>query len=224
MFGMFRESNFNNGGSTGINNWDTSNVTDMNGVFTNSSFNQPIGSWNTSKVTDMYTMFQQNASFNQDIGNWDVSGVTRFGYMFYDGTNFNNGGSSSISGWDTSSLVGSDALLFTFYNTDFNQDIGNWNITGVTSLHYTFSNSSFNNGGSPSISGWDTSNVTSMRQTFRNSDSNQPIGAWDVSNVTNMVYMFYGTSAAASSFNQDIDNWQTSGLTTNQNGPRLEKS
>ena len=210
MYYMFRQaSNFNNGGSPGISGWDTSKVTNMAGVFNNSSFNQPIGSWNTSKVTDMYTMFQENTSFNQDIGNWDVSGVTRFGYMFYGGTNFNNGGSSSISGWDTSSLVGSDALVYTFHGTAFNQDIGNWNMTGVTALHYTFTNSSFNNGGSPSISGWDTSNITSMQNTFRNSDFNQPIGAWDVSNVTTMHFMFN----RCFSLNQDFGNWDVSNLT-----------
>jgi len=194
----------------GLSNADTSTVTDMEGMFKDSTlFNDDISSWNTSNVTDMYTMFQSCINFNQDIGNWDVSGVTRFGYMFYGGTNFNNGGSSSISGWDTSSLAGSSALVFTFYGTAFNQDIGNWNITGVTALPYTFENSSFNNGGSPSISGWYTSNITSMQQTFRNSDFNQPIGAWDVSNVTTMYYIF----DRCFSLNQDFGNWDVSNLT-----------
>ena len=37
-----------------VGSWDTSNVTDMNGVFLRATeFNQPVGSWDTSNVTDM---------------------------------------------------------------------------------------------------------------------------------------------------------------------------
>ena len=207
---MFRNSPFNNGGSPSISGWDTSSVQYMLGVFnSNSSFNQPIGSWNTSKVTDMYNMFQSASSFNQDIGNWDVSGVTRFGYMFYGATNFNNGGSSFISGWDTSSLVGSDALVYTFQGTAFNQDIGNWQLSGVTSLAYMFASASnFNNGGSSSISGWDVSNVQDMRHVFENTSFNQPVGTWDVGSATNMENLFNNCST----FDQDVSNWNVSSV------------
>ena len=53
-----------------VNIKDTSNVTDMSGMFWRaSSFNQPIGKWDTSKVTSMGWMFWGAASFNQPIGN-----------------------------------------------------------------------------------------------------------------------------------------------------------
>jgi len=188
----------------GLANADTSTVTDMEGMFKQSTlFNDDISSWNTSNVIDMYTIFQET-SFNQDIGNWDVSGVTRFGFMFYGCTNFNNGGSSSISGWDTSSLVGNQALIYTFYGTAFNQDIGNWQLSGVTSLAYMFANASnFNNGGSSSISGWDVSNVQDMRHVFENTSFNQPVGTWDVGSATNMQNLFNNCST----FDQDVSNW-----------------
>ena len=45
-------------------NWDTSNVTRMEGMFNNAdAFNQDIGNWNTSKVTNMYSMFRLNSGF-----------------------------------------------------------------------------------------------------------------------------------------------------------------
>ena len=37
-----------------LNNWDTSNVTDMHAMFSNArAFDQPLNNWDTSKVTDM---------------------------------------------------------------------------------------------------------------------------------------------------------------------------
>ena len=55
-----------------------------------------------------------------------------------------------------------------------------------------------------------TSKVTDMESMFKSASSfNQDIGNWDVSNVTNMYEMF----KSASSFNQDIGNWDVSNVT-----------
>ena len=53
----------------------TSKVTDMDGMFERTPFNQDIGNWDVSKVTDMNYMFFGANAFNQNIGNWDVSSV-----------------------------------------------------------------------------------------------------------------------------------------------------
>ena len=54
------------------------------------------------------------------------------------------------------------------------------------------------------------SSVTNMSYMFYGASSfNQDVSEWDVSNVTHMSYMFYG----ASSFNQDVSEWDVSNVT-----------
>jgi surface protein len=91
--------------------------------------------------------------------------------------------------------------------SDFNQDIGSWDVSNVTNMGSMFVNArNFNQ----DIGSWDVSNVTDMYQMFSSaSDFNQDIGNWNVSNVTNMSMMFN----SASVFNQDIGNWNTSNVT-----------
>jgi len=87
-----------------------------------------------------------------------------------------------------------------FYESSFNGDISNWNVSSVTNMSYMFSESIFNG----DISNWDVSSVTDMSFMFYYASSfNGDISNWIVSSVTNMRYMFY----VASSFNQNLCNW-----------------
>jgi surface protein len=140
--------------------WDTSNVTSMafmfGGFFTDGKFNQNIGNWNTNKVTTITQMFVGQPYFNQDISTkqvtvsattysaWSVSAVTNMEYLFYCydpitsgrlAGSFNNGGSTSINNWDTRRLTGATDMFN--YQIGFNQPIGNWNISGVTTFSST---------------------------------------------------------------------------------------
>ena len=70
-------------GPTGnLNFIDTSDITDMSGLFEDQDrFWGDISEWDTSKVTNMHNMFNC-CSFNGDISKWDVSNVRDMGYMF----------------------------------------------------------------------------------------------------------------------------------------------
>jgi surface protein len=87
-------------------------------------------------------------------------------------------------------------------------DIGNWNVSRVTNMKYTFANATcFDR----DISKWDTANVTSMAHMFAETRQfNQPLNNWDVSNVKDMRSMFRG----ARKFNQPLDNWNTANVTS----------
>jgi surface protein len=244
IYRMF-QSVYNLGNQGNMNDWDTSSVTDMREVFVNATgFNQPVGGWDTSNVTNMQGMFTDEnggMTFDQDIGSWDVSNVTSMYQMFRKShfvTNgrvnlFNNGGSPSISGWNTSkvtnmSLMFEDCSQFNqpigtwdvskVTNMDkmfaeavsFDQDLSNWDVSGVTNMAYMFRATPFTNGGSDGITGWDTSSVTTMRYMFLSCDEfNIPIGSWNTSSVTNMEGMFQ----TATGFNQPLSGWNTSNVT-----------
>eukprot|EP00519_Triparma_laevis_P013984 CAMPEP_0182494894 /NCGR_PEP_ID=MMETSP1321-20130603/3726_1 /TAXON_ID=91990 /ORGANISM="Bolidomonas sp., Strain RCC1657" /LENGTH=780 /DNA_ID=CAMNT_0024698101 /DNA_START=97 /DNA_END=2436 /DNA_ORIENTATION=+ len=60
-----------------IREWDTSNVTSMEGLFyEKGNFNGDISLWDVSNVTTMEKMFSWASLFNGDISSWDVSNVT----------------------------------------------------------------------------------------------------------------------------------------------------
>jgi len=81
---------FNNSGSSTIDNWNVSKVTNMAGLFRNQAlFNQPVNSWNTSKVVDMSNVFYSSTGFNQSLSNWNVSSSTTVANFMF-GKTFND--------------------------------------------------------------------------------------------------------------------------------------
>src|SRR5690606_24966935 len=81
----------------------------------------------------------------------------------------------------TTRVTDMNKLFYTKPN--FNQDIGNWDVSGVTNMTLMFYSAySFNQ----DIGNWDVSNVINMTGMLGGASSfNQDIGNWDVSSVTN---------------------------------------
>ena len=111
----------------------------------------------------------------------------------------------NIGGWDLSGVRTVERMFSGA--SDFNQDIGSWNVSSLTTMAYMFDGASAFN---QDIGSWDVSGVTSMSHMFFGASAfNQNIGSWDVSSVKTMQYMFLG----ASSFNKDIGSWDVSRVT-----------
>jgi surface protein len=59
-----------------ITKLDTSNITDMSGIFWGvKDFNQNINNWDVYQVTEMLGLFRYAETFNQSLDSWDVSNV-----------------------------------------------------------------------------------------------------------------------------------------------------
>ena len=111
-----------------------------------------------------------------------------------------------IGQWDVSEVTSMKQLFKG--RSFFNNDISGWDTSVVTDMCSMFwGASAFNQ----LLGSWDTSAVTAMYSMFQGASAfNQPLGSWDISGVANMAFMFAGASA----FNQPLGSWDTSKVTS----------
>ena len=186
---------------SGIENWNTSNVTNMRGMFYNCyNFNEDIQKWNVSNVKDMGHLFYNCINFNQNISKWNVSNVTDMRGMFNGCKNFNQ----NLNSWNVSNVTDMRGMFNGCKN--FNQNLNSWNVSKVKEMVYTFAHcSNFNQ----PLDNWDTSNVISATGMFMNCRNfNQNINNWNVSKLEYANNMF----EECWNFNQPLDKWNTSSL------------
>ncbi|ENE8479359.1 BspA family leucine-rich repeat surface protein [Listeria monocytogenes] len=93
--------------SLDLSNLDTSNVTDMSGMFSHcAATSLDVSNFDTSNVTDMEAMFYDCAATSLDLSNFDTSNVTEMRTMFC----YSAVTSLDLSNFDTSNAITLDML------------------------------------------------------------------------------------------------------------------
>ncbi|WEV72846.1 BspA family leucine-rich repeat surface protein [Bifidobacterium sp. ESL0790] len=184
----------------GIQNWDTSHVTNMYKMFlncpklTNLNLKHDGDQWNTHNVTNMASMFNGASSLtNLDLSNWDTSALTNM-------TGIVTGDASleilDMTGWDTSGITDMSNLFQNLPKLKTIRGIGGWDTSHVTNMNSMFQGDAAlvgeatpgtdphptPNGRTLDLSAWNTSHVTDMRSMFKGCSSLESldIHTWDM--------------------------------------------
>jgi pilin isopeptide linkage protein/uncharacterized repeat protein (TIGR02543 family) len=166
---------------TGLENWDTSNFTNLSGAFINCKSLTSIAglsNWDVSKVRYMISTFRGTAS------------VSDF---------------SAISGWNTSSLtnMASTFLGTSVKNLDFLRTWDTSNVTDMQSLFYGCTQLSDISG----IENWEMGSCKYIFQMFRYCTSLKEItvpAGWDLSSVTDTYTTFYSDTISKITFSDNF--------------------
>ena len=183
-----------------LSDWNTSNVTDMNNMFSNcyALTNLDVSGFNTSNVTDMHNMFGSNIKlsnfrpsiymeFNDiNLGNIDTSKVTNMKNMFCGCSKLT---SIDVSGFDTSNVTDM-SNMFTDCEALTSLDVSDWDVSNVTNMDSMFRYC--NNLNSLDVSKWDVSNVTNINNMFNACEAltSLDLSGWDISNATSTLGIF----------------------------------
>ena len=117
-----------------LNFIDTSEITDMYGLFSNVNHNFDVSGWDVSNVTNMRcTFYKCNMFTGKGLENWDVSNVTDMTCMFSECKNFN----CDLSNWDVSNVINMYAL-FRKCNKFTGKGLENWNVSNVIDMRGMF--------------------------------------------------------------------------------------
>lgn len=194
---------------TGLENWDTSNMTSMSYMFyyCPSITKLNVANFDTSKVTDMREMFEScNSLTSLDVSHFDTSKVTRMRYMF--------SGCQSLTSLDVSNFNTSNVIDMSYMFLDCHSlkelDLKAFDTKNVVSMYCMFGFSwSLEK---VDISSFDTSNVMDMSYMFEacNSLKQIDVSNFDTCKVESMAGMFTDCYSLTS---VDVSNFNTSKVT-----------
>jgi hypothetical protein len=103
-----------------IGTWDVSRVTDMAGLFQNTSFNEDINDWQVRQVTNFTSMFGGAEQFNKPLNKWSIN-TTSLWRMFKGAKSFNQ----DIRGWQLPNEE-TGAYGYLLNGTAFTYDLSVW--------------------------------------------------------------------------------------------------
>jgi len=135
------------GNEANLNDIDTSQIDNMQFLFTGLKFDGDISGWDVSNVKDMNAMFYRSTytGKNGGISKWDVSNVIDMSSMFAK-SNFDG----DISNWNVHKVIYMSSM---FDSSVFDGDLSNWDVSSVENMNRMFRGSKFT-GKNGDISGW----------------------------------------------------------------------
>jgi surface protein len=195
-----------------VGNWDTSNITNMRGMFENCKAvpELPVDKWDVSNVTDMGYMFKGCISLEAlNIGGWDTGNVKAFNSMF-SGIGHNTGEMKftelPIEDWDTSSATD---IGYMFYGCGSltSLDLHKWDVSKVTTMRHTFADC--NSITEYNFTGWNTESLQNINGIFNSNKALVTIDVsdFDTANVTDFGQTFDGCSVLQNIVG--LDKWDT---------------
>ena len=196
-----------------LSNFDTSEVTNMGGMFYGMSnlTTLNVSHFDTSKVTNMGLMFYGMSGLTSlDLSNFDTSKVTNMGNMFSSMTNLT---SLNLSSFNTSKVTDMGFMFYGIPNlTSLN--LSNFDTSKTTKMSFMFYG--MRKLTALNLSSFNTSQVTDMSGMFSSMPSltSLNLSHFDTSKVTDMHFMFRDTSNLTS---LDLSNFDTSKVTDMNN-------
>ena len=193
----------------GLENLNTSAVTDMNTMFSGCSglTSLNLSNFNTSAVTDMGSMFEGCSSLTSlNLSNFSTSAVTDMGSMFEGCSSLT---SLNLSNFNTSAVTDMSRMFYGCSRlTELN--LSNFNTSAVTDMSSMFSGCSVLK--ELNVSNFNTSAVTDMSAMFKNCSVLKELNLsnFSTSKVTSMSSMFSGCSGLTS---LNVSNFNTSKVT-----------
>ena len=193
----------------GIENLNTSNVTDMSFMFSScyKLVSLDLSKFDTSKVTDMSQMFSSCFELaSLDLSKFDTSNVTDMSFMF---SSCYELASLDLSKFDTSKVTNMGDMFSRCFGLT-SLDLSSFDTSKVTNMGDMFSRCFGLT--SLDLSSFDTSNVTNMRNMFYGCSglTSLNLSSFDTSSVTDMASMFSDCSGLTS---LDLLSFDTSSVT-----------
>lgn len=216
-----------------IENWDTSSLENMDSMFSGMGANSNdvtfygLESLNTSNVTNMKGLFYKIADHDDDFGIgipwWDTRKVTNMDSMFYMVCESSKVRCEiNISGWNNESLTSAKTMfqnLGHYADADIKIDVSGSNNPKLTNASGIFGAVGRRTSGTTLIDVTDISvpsltNIESGFYQFCGGSSCEIAGidSVDLSSVTNLGWLFtYSMGSTTESVNWDLRNWHIGG-------------
>ena len=191
-----------------LSKFDTKNVTDMSGMFNSCALTQlDVSNFNTQNVTDMSYMFEGCAALTQlDVNKFNTANVTDMSYMFQFCLALT---SLDLSHFNTEKVTNM-SYMFDFCSRLTSLNLSNFNTANVTSMADMFHSCSL----LPSLNlqNFNTAKVTDMKEMFLfcSSLTSLDLSNFNTANVTDMSSMFYGCAALT---RLDVTKFKTQNVT-----------